>query len=252
MRYEKHIDLQKVGKIAMHHRDFKSRLIQAKKYIKEAFSLCKNPYVALSGGKDSIAMLGIVNDVAMELNREFVCWLHYSDASFPSTLEICHDVCKKMNRQLIVDESPVSAFDVIGKQSDTKFGKKGYFFDAVERMAGQYDLVFVGVRAFESARRMHACRVHGHLFDTNVAGKIKKCHPIQWFKIENVAAALAYYDLPIHPIYSKMNLGDAPIRLGYATSLDLIEMGTVVFLKRNYPDIFKKLENKLPEIRQYI
>ena len=252
MRYEKHIDLKMSGPVWVSTSQFQKKMAQARDYVRDAFNSCENPYLSISGGKDSIAMLGIVDEVAREMKRDFLCWIHLSDASFPGTLETSLEACRKLERVLVADYSPVSAFDVIGKQSKARFGKKGYFFDAVERMAKNHDLSFVGVRAAESKRRRDACNAHGHIFKTTVAGEIQICHPIKWFGIRDVAAAIYHYKLPLHPIYEKVALGSLPVRLGYATGLDLVEKGTVVFLKKNYPELFSKLASACPEVRSYL
>ena len=42
------------------------------------------------------------------------------------------------------------------------------------------------------------------------------------------------------------------IRLGYITSRDLLNKGTAVFLRINYPDEFNKLAAVYPEIRLWV
>lgn len=44
-----------------------------------------------------------------------------------------------------------------------QFGKQGYFFDAIENCINTYNrnLSFIGVRAYESKRRMKAVKAHG-------------------------------------------------------------------------------------------
>lgn len=204
----------------------------------------------MSGGKDSVAMLGVVNEAATEMGRDFEIWAHVSDASFPGTVETVINCAEITGRKLVLDESPVSAYDVIGQQSRQQFGKTGYFFDAIRTMTETHDLVFVGVRAAESKRRAKAHRVHGHLFETAVPARIWKCHPIAEWGIDEVAAALHDYELPIHPIYRKHPCDTHSIRLGYITSLDLVERGTLMFLRKNYPAEYGKLIEAMPKLRE--
>lgn len=251
MRREPPFDLRQVGKIHQHTAQFRLRREQAEHFTHEAFAQFQTPYLALSGGKDSVAMLGVVDSVARSMGRTFELWTHVSDASFPGTIETVRACAEKTGRPLILDESPVSAFDVIGQQSAQHFGKTGYFFDAVAKQCATHDLVFVGVRAAESKRRKHASLAHGHLFETHIPAHHWKCHPLCWWDVKDVAAALAYYDLPIHPIYEKFPTDIGAIRLGYATALDLIEKGTLVFLRKNYPLLFLKLIQARPELRRF-
>jgi 3'-phosphoadenosine 5'-phosphosulfate sulfotransferase (PAPS reductase)/FAD synthetase len=248
--------LQQIGEQNLALDTYKKRLENAKSYVRKAFSACKNPYLSISGGKDSVALAGIVDNVAKELNRDFVLWGHVSDASFPGTVETMQETAKIINRKLIIDESPVSAFDVINPKEIKQFGKKGYFFSAIERWVNKSgcDLAFVGVRANESARRMKACRVNGHLFETTVPTKQLICHPLIWFSTEDVCSAIIQYGLPFHPVYARKHpSGDiTKIRLGYITAKDLLHMGSAVFLKINYPELFFKLAKVYPQVKNYV
>lgn len=245
-----------MGRLRLKLGVFRRRMDNAKNVVRQAFEQCKNPYVAVSGGKDSIAMLGIVDDVATEMGREYEIWAHLSDASFPGTQETIEEAGRRLGRSVIIDWSSVSAFDVVGRKgSSTRHGKKGYFFDAIKNyvVTTEKDLAFVGVRAGESKRRRTACRIHGHLFKTTVPSPILMCYPLAWFDVEDVAAAMLHYDLPFHPIYSKKPIGCDPteIRLGYATAREMLNYGTAVFLKVNYPDMYNRLAASWPEISQY-
>lgn len=253
MQYERHSDLRAMGRIRRLMPEYRTRTTQAKIFINSAFSECHRPYVALSGGKDSVAMLALVADVARSLERDVVAWSHVSDASFPGTIETCIDACRAAGVRLILDESPVSAFDVVGRQSRQRFGKVGYFFGRIKEFVdtGGYDLAFVGVRAAESKRRRDACRAHGPLFWSETPTGCWRSHPLQWFSLEDVAAVLCEYGMPMHPIYDQAPMGSMPIRLGYATSLDLLDRGTAVFMRRNYPALFRRLCDVYPPARNY-
>lgn len=253
MKYEKDWNLRRLGEIAVRTNAYKRARDKAIENAIRAFQCCSKPYLAISGGKDSVAMAGIVDEAARRMGRDFVLWGHVSDASFPGTEETILQTGERLNRQVILDRSPVSAFDVVGQQSARQFGKKGFFFEAIARFVrtGGYDLAFVGVRAAESARRKTAARVHGDLFHSTVPANCLRSHPILWFSVEHVAAALVEYDLPIHPIYEKVAVNDRNIRLGYVTALDLVHRGTVVFLRVNYPELYRKLVDAYPEAAQY-
>lgn len=251
MRREQQFDLRLSGQIYQSSSQFRRKMEQSKQFVREVFERFNTPYLALSGGKDSVAMLGVVNDVANEIGKPFEIWSHISDASFPGTIETIRACAEKTCRPLILDESPVSAFDVIGQQSSQRFGKQGYFFDAIAKQCATHDVVFVGVRAAESKRRKKASLAHGHLFETHVPLHHWKSHPICWWDVQDVAAAAAYYDLPIHPIYEKFPTDIGAIRLGYATALDLVEKGTLIFLRKNYPTLFHKLTQARPDLRRF-
>ena len=243
----------------------RSQMLTYQRKKKKAIELCTNvlsahtaPYVALSGGKDSVAMAFIVNDAAKKCGKDFRLWSHISDASFPGTEETCEKVSEMINRPLDISRSD-QAFEMLSVKDVTAFGKKGVFFSEVRRYNQSKDVVFVGVRAGESKRRMNAAKAHGTVFRSESMGGISVVNPLQWFDVFDVAAALSEYNAPIHPIYHKIPVENGSngngeplfIRLSYITSKDLWNRGTLVFIKINYPDIYARMLKYCPEISRY-
>lgn len=249
-----------IGKIQSKMISYQRKKQDAIQCCLKAFENAKSPYVSLSGGKDSVAMCYIVDEAARIVGKDFRIWTHLSDASFPGTEETCKKVVEDLGRCWDADWCKTSAFDAIDSKNHPAFGKKGVFFDSIRKYAEDKDLSFVGVRASESKRRRKSATVHGQIFYSKSMGNVKKCHPLLWFRLEDVAAALYEYHAPIHPIYSKVSLDigensqgeEMFIRLSYITSKDLLNKGTAVFLKINYPDQFAKLCEAWPEIRRFV
>lgn len=253
MRYEKHINLREVGPVRAAMPDFKRKLGYAVLFSAQQLARAKMAYVSVSGGKDSIALLGVVAEAAKDCGKEIVAWAHVSDASFPGTEETIAKACEITGVKVVFDRSPVSAFNVFGHTSDKKYGKEGYFFSAIRNWgeSGPYDLVFTGVRAAESKRRTDAANAHGRFYKTTVPYPHGKCEPLCWWTVEDVAASIYHYRLPIHPIYEKRRMTDVPIRLGYITAADWMS-DQATFLRINYPEQFKKLAAVAPEVRRYV
>jgi 3'-phosphoadenosine 5'-phosphosulfate sulfotransferase (PAPS reductase)/FAD synthetase len=252
-------DFMEIGRIKSKSARYAAKRNAAIQTAANALMTHKAPYLALSGGKDSVAMAFLVNEAALLCNRDFRVWCHVSDASFPGTVETVRAVCAAINRPLDIHESQTSAFELIANPQKQAFGKTGHYFDSVRAYANDKDLAFVGVRAFESKRRMRAAKIKGTTFTSESMGGVTICQPLLWFRLEDVAATLYEFDAPIHPIYSKMALDtrnrfgeEQWIRLGYITSRDLLNKGTAVFLKTNYPDQFAKLAAAYPEVRNFI
>lgn len=239
---------------------YKRRKKQAIDVCKEQLQTHNSPYVALSGGKDSVAMAFIVDEAARAVGKDFSLWLHMSDASFPGTLETCEKVSKMIHRRLDVYNHSQSAFELISNPQKKAFGKTGVFFDSVRAYNADKDLAFVGVRAGESKRRMKAAKAHGMTFHSKSMGDSDVCNPLSWFSVYDVASVLYEYNAPIHPIYKMFSIDNSNnsngepkfIRLGYITSRDLLDKGTAVFLKTNYPDIYNKLVCNFPEIKNHV
>lgn len=244
----------------------RSKMLSYKKKKEKAIQLCveqlknhKTPYVALSGGKDSVAMAFIVNEAAEIVGKDYSLWVHLSDASFPGTEEICKNVSEILNKKLDISRCEKSAFELLSIEPVKAFGKSGVFFSEVKKYAKNKDLAFVGVRGTESKRRMKAAIGHGMFFHSNSMGNVDVVNPLQWFDIYDVAAALTEYNAPIHPIYTKMstdtgnNCNGEPyfIRLSYLTSKDLWEKGTMFFIKVNYPEMYSKLIQHCPDVARF-
>lgn len=253
-------DFVQIGRIQSKMESYRRKKENAIAICCDLFGKCKNPYLALSGGKDSVAMAFIVNEAAVQCGKNFRIWSHVSDASFPGTVETCQEVAARLSRPLDLWESECSAFDAVKQEKRQSFGKSGVFFDSVREYAKDKDVAFVGVRARESKRRSRAAKAHGQVFESRDMGDVTVCHPLLWFRLEDVAAALYEYNAPVHPIYKKTPIDSGRnalreeqfIRLSYVTSKDLLNKGTAVFLKVNYPALFNRLAEVYPDIRLWV
>jgi 3'-phosphoadenosine 5'-phosphosulfate sulfotransferase (PAPS reductase)/FAD synthetase len=247
-----------IGRLRSKQPQYQSKKQKAQKLIIDMLASHNAPYLALSGGKDSVAMAYIVDEAATSCGKDFRVWSHISDASFPGTAEIVRTVCDRLGRPLDIFQSS-GAFDAAAGKEKGAFGKSGVFYDSVREYAKDKDLSFVGVRAYESKRRMKAARIKGAFFYSESMGGVTVCHPLLWFRLEDVAAAIYEHDAPMHPIYSKRavegrnKFGEEQwVRLGYVTSKDLLNKGTAVFLKLNYPELYAKFAKAYPELRLYV
>lgn len=239
---------------------YKRKKAEAIRVSAQALGTHSAPYVALSGGKDSVATAFLVAEAArIAGNASCRLWLHASDASFPGTREVCREVAARVGMPLDVYESPVSAFEAVKGEKRRAFGKSGVFFDSVRAYARDKDLAFTGVRAAESKRREAAARAHGMRFHSRDMGDVDVVNPLQWFDLLDVFAALTEYGAPIHPIYGKFAVDQGHtsrgeprfIRLGYVTAKDLMDRGTVLFIKANYPALYARLAQAYPEAKRY-
>lgn len=251
-------EFYEIGEIQCRSSRFLQKLNRAIDICVQQLESHRSPYIAVSGGKDSGVLAYIVNEAAKKSGRDYRIWSHVSDASFPGTVEMIKKIGASLRKQVDFYESRYSAMETIGETKERrKFGKSGVFYDSVREYAADKDLAFVGVRATESKRRKKAAKIHGWTFHSVSMGDIDTCYPLLWFRLEDVAAATVMFDIPMHPIYEKqpINMGknacgeDFFIRLGYITSRDLLDKGTSVFLKLNYPDIFARLQKVYPDIR---
>lgn len=248
---------REIGQLRCKQPQYQAKKQAAINLIQERLLSHKAPYLSLSGGKDSVVMAFLVSEAAIACGKSFRLWSHLSDASFPGTREIVEEVSLRIGRPLDIFESNTALENAASKQRQA-FGKSGVFYDSIRDYAADKDLAFVGVRAWESKRRMKAAKIKGNYFHSKSMGDVDVCYPLMWYKLEDIAAATYEYGAPLHPIYGKLALDgknkfgeEQWIRLGYITSKDLLNKGTAVFLKINYPSIFNKLAAEFPAIRQY-
>jgi 3'-phosphoadenosine 5'-phosphosulfate sulfotransferase (PAPS reductase)/FAD synthetase len=101
-----------------------------------------------------------------------------------------------------------------------------------------------------------AVKVHGTLFETTVPSPITVCYPIAYFSLEDVAATIVHYQLPLHPIYDKLPLNGTgltykKIRLGYMTALDCLDFNGLTFMRVNYPEYYNRLIKAKPELSMH-
>ena len=255
-------DFLMTGKIRSKMSDYQRKRDKAVEVAAAALAQHNKAYVSVSGGKDSVVCACIADVAARATGKDIVLWAHVSDASFPGTEETIRALAHQLGREVIINSSAGSAFDALRETKERRaFGKTGVFFDAIRDwvQTSGCDLCFTGVRAYESKRRMQAAKAHGATFSSRTAGNVDVCNPITWFRLEDVAAALVEYNAPIHPIYRKTAIGTAQnkfgedgfIRLGYITSRDLLNKGTAVFIRLNYPDQWQKLCETWPDIKNY-
>lgn len=248
------------GRLNSRLSSYRRKKIKAIGVCREQLQSHSAPYISISGGKDSVAMAFLVKEAAGNEDFGIRLWIHISDASFPGTIECARTVSEMTGFPLDVYESKESAFRPESQRERQKFGKSGVFFDSIRAYAKDKDLAFVGVRAAESNRRRQAAKVHGMVFHSDSMGDCDVVNPLQWFSIYDVFSVLWEYDAPIHPIYRKFaintklaNRNKEPqfIRLGYVTAKDLMDKGTVVFLKANYPELYSKLVAAYPAAQNF-
>ena len=252
-------DFINIGRIQSKMQKYQDKKKRTVELCAELLDKYTNPYLSISGGKDSVAMAYLVGEAAELTGKPVRLWAHISDATFPGTREICKKVAEDIHQQIDIYDCPFSAFDVVEDKRRRPFGKSGVFFGSIREYAKDKDLSFVGVRADESKRRKRAALVHGQVFYSKSMGDVTVCHPVLWYTLYDIAATLYEYQAPIHPIYYKTSIDfgknsqgeEQFIRLSYITSKDLINKGTAVFLKLNYPEQYAKLYASYPEIGRW-
>lgn len=218
---------------------------------------CQRPYVAVSGGKDSVAMLAIVQDAAQRIGRPpiDVMW-HDSGVEWPHVPEVFdrlralglvhtlhivrpdEDVLELKRRQMAGE---LSAWK---KDELALFGPLRRYAEA-----HRLDAMALGLRSGESAGRAVSRATHGLTYRRT--GGMLVCTPIADWLWQDVFAFIAARRLPLHPIYSAPLLQlehRGRIRLSWWASTDHHRHGELTWVRVNYPQIFARLCAALPGV----
>lgn len=232
----------------------RKRVSRAQSIVRDWLAQSRSPYIACSGGKDSVAMLHLVQCVAGEPIP--VLW-HDSGVEWPG---VDHVFERLRDRQLITrlhivrpkhDVIALKRRQLAGEISAAAKDRLALFepLAAAVQSAG-YDASAVGLRQEESkARRMDAS-THGPIYRRRDG--ILRCLPLLYWTWQDVYAYTALHSLPLHPIYSAPLLElehRGRIRLSWWLSTDHWRHGEIAWVRDNYPDIYARLRQALPNVR---
>ncbi len=167
----------------------------------------RRPLVALSGGKDSLAVLDLVlrNSARVE-----ALWtddeLEYpGQPEYIETLEATYDI------DLTVRLSPATHAGWFRPWSERPYWREprpdAIPSDGIPTRDWQaqegYDLVFTGLRAAESRRRRDHLRMAGPLYQGK--GGVWYCCPLWDWSADDVWTYIAGHELPYHPAYDVLH-----------------------------------------------
>lgn len=251
-----------------HHEDrLRSRLpVYRRRYergqaiVADWLSQCSAPYVAVSGGKDSVVVLHIVQTAARRHGRPLVpvMW-HDSGYEWPGSRR----VISRLQEMGLVDELHIARTeaDVVELKRQQMAGEitaqqkdEVALFKPVRDMveALQFDAVALGLRQEESRGRRLDGAVHGPIFRRKDG--MLRCNPISEWTWQDVFACIAEHQLPLHPIYSAPLLqleNRGRIRLSWWLSTDHWRHGEIKWVRSVYPQIFAEIAKIMPEVSQY-
>jgi 3'-phosphoadenosine 5'-phosphosulfate sulfotransferase (PAPS reductase)/FAD synthetase len=160
-------------------KEYKERLNHAKKVIDECYTHFKSPYVAYSGGKDSIVLSHII--LSMYPEAEIWHW-DYGDDLMPRAFEkeVIENLKSYGAKNITIDKRR-------GKGRDTSYGYR-QFFQQIENNMKKYDwdIGIVGVRQQESITRKNKYTKH---FMNNT------CYPLLKLTVEDVWTYIISHNL---------------------------------------------------------
>lgn len=226
----------------------------------EWLAQCERPYVGVSGGKDSVATVGVVKmaSSATGIRMPPLFW-HDSGVEWPgSRIVIDRLISSGWARTLTVAKTETDIAELKRKQTDgeitSKQKDKIALFDpvnaAIERHG--FDSAALGLRKEESHARRLDGNVHGPIFRKRDG--MLRCTPIADWGWQDVFAFICQHKLPLHPIYSASLYGlenRGRIRLSWWLSTDHWRHGEVAWVRRNYPQVWAAICEAVPDAARF-
>lgn len=248
-------------------------------------------FCSLSGGKDSVAMAGILEEVG--LAPTVPCVHAHSGLNFPDTLSVVDATVDALNMDLEVIEP--ADIETHIRRIAKKYGVtapqpavSGYteldllrtipltvditdaLSDVLVVVAAGNMLIsymyehefagsFVGLRADESRARTWYRRMWGADHRNMKDGTHQVCPLLEWTGLD-VYAYIVSRGLPIHPYYQAAfegSRGTVPdparlrVDLGITPSI-IAANGGMTFIRRVYPKMFAELAAIRPELNRYV
>jgi phosphoadenosine phosphosulfate reductase len=228
-------------------RVFGRRVEAARRLIHEAAAHDDLPWcIAFSGGKDSTVLLHLVE---RERPGLAVAWLD-DGWDYPEAIEFVDATEQRLGRRIlrvhVPTESPYAA--PAENLFWSEMGDPG--FDPA--VAHPEDMGFeewrtgyhgyTGVREQESnTRRLHL-RTHGALYYSRPWGHWVCCPLAEW-RVDDVWAYIAAYDLPVNPVYAR--LGALGVRrdmqrVNSIVSATGLRFGSMSWLRMGWPALYRR------------
>lgn len=237
---------------------YRGRVRRAQQIVRTWLSQCRLPYISVSGGKDSVAMLQLIQSEAAAVGLELlpVLW-HDSGAELPGVDEVFRRLeARGLIGELHVVHPDREVLDVKAAQvrGEISAAQKDEWllFEPIRRhVSGRFDAVALGLRSGEAAPRARSRAAHGLIYRTGDG--LLRCTPLGDWSWRDVYAYIAVNELPLHPIYSAPlhHLEDrGRIRLSWWCSTDHHRHGELTWLKLVYPELYSRLLAAIPEARR--
>ena len=189
------------------------RLEESRQIVREAIKLSSNPLVVqFSGGKDSMAMVGLVKEVT----DNFVCSFMSTDIDFPEAVAFAKHSAKELGVTLLISkpaDHKGGFFERLAEfrrwptvrgawcSRDLKIRPQKKMFQKLYGKGGIYKLV--GVRRYESARRRGIYEYGGFVRPDNQVGGDYNIYPILHWTDDDVRNYLEMVGLPTSELYKK-------------------------------------------------
>lgn len=243
---------------------YRRRVAAARQIVADALTQCQRPYIAFSGGKDSMAMLHLARTVAPDLDCVYFdcgCETPGTRAAIAAMRARGHDVTTLQTEHSIVEMCQMVG--ALGYDGPNKLDGQWHWKhsdwrevlveEPIRRMMGMgYDAALVGLRREENRYRSIILNKYGSIHRRQDG--LLKVYPLARWEGADVLAYLFEHELPLSDIYlDPDDTEDERQRRRTGTPLELTdaENGKFGVIKRRYPQFWLELTREFPHLRFY-
>jgi len=225
-----------------------AKVERAKVRIREAFAQSKRAYVSFSGGKDSTVVLHLAQQIQLDVLSCF----YDSGAELPSTYQLVHHVQDHWTTVLSWCHPRRTILDIlravgVGREDATEWLSAGQIADEIikdvaEQAARELetDCYLLGLRRDESDGRKADLTKRGSLY--RMANGQLRCCPIWDWTDDDVWAYIVSNAVEYNEAYDRTSLRPRrEIRVCTYAGNTSERYGRFAWLKREYPDLFRRL-----------
>jgi len=240
---------------------YEKRVVSAQNIIHDALTALKRPYVSFSGGKDSLVILHLIRKESPDIPVLYVD----QGMEYPDTYDYVGKIQKEWDLNLTWEYPEMNLWELYDKggflnpdkPTDPLIRKRfsnTVFYDPIKHFSDRInaDGFFMGLRADESHDRKLNYLTRG--FAYKKADGLTAVQPIADWSVKDVWAYITSNELPYNPIYDKTKFEErnklrvAPFGLGGWH----VSLGSYVFMKYYYPELWNRFCEKNPLARKYI
>lgn len=213
--------------------------------VQDALSHFPGPMaVAVSGGKDSVAMAHIVAQYC----RPLIIW-NDSGLELPDSKGVVYALAEQLGLDVAVAEgNALESLVMTGADADRDNPDKltnAAIIQPVKALLKAHGIAleFVGLRQEESRNRRMLLRRYGPIHDSK-RWECGVAWPMSRWKAEDVLAYIDEHQLPLHPAYTRTDWQSRlSIRVSWAWDPTRDSQGDVAYLRRYYPSTFRAIRD---------